>query len=144
MKLLNVCSLLYPPAQNSGWPKRHSESEREGRGRGKPAGQCRLQAHLFANGSRHGDWEGPDIPSAQVLALPLVAEELQLPLLLLIQGVAVSDLQGHRGGREESLFTLIPLGFQSSGLSFLSKCAPVWVLGAWPGLEHGQAWGHLK
>lgn len=51
-----------------------------------------MHTHLLTNGSSHGDREGPDIPSAQILTFPLIAEQLQLPLLLLIQGVAVSDL----------------------------------------------------
>jgi len=51
-----------------------------------------LASALFTDSSCHRDWEGPDIPSTQVFTFPLVAEELQLPLLLLIQGVAVSNL----------------------------------------------------
>lgn len=53
-------------------------------------------AHLLTNGSCHRDWEGPDIPAAQVLTFPLVAEKFQLSLFLLIQGVAISDLNRHR------------------------------------------------
>lgn len=99
----------------------------KGKAEGRPAQQSRLHAHLFTNGSRHGDREGPDIPSAQVLALPLVAEELQLPLLLLVQGVAVSDLKGHRGGTEESLFAL-PLRIPEAQASVFSANVPLFGL----------------
>ena len=54
-------------------------------------------AHLFTDGSRHGDREGPHIATAQVFTLPLVAEELQFPLLFLVQGVAVANLDRHTG-----------------------------------------------
>ena len=62
-----------------------------------PRARPRPCAHLFTDGSRHGDREGPHIAAAQVFTFPLVAEELQLPLLLLVQGVAVANLDRHRG-----------------------------------------------
>lgn len=55
-----------------------------------------IHPHLFTDGSCHGNRKGSDIPSAQILTFPLVAEELQLPLLLLIQGIAVSNLNTQR------------------------------------------------
>lgn len=51
--------------------------------------------YLFADGPRHGHGERPDVASAQVLPLALVAEELELPLLLVIQTVAVAHLARH-------------------------------------------------
>lgn len=48
--------------------------------------------HLFTDGSGHCHGEGPDVSSAQVLPLPLVAEELELSFLFIIQTVAVSHL----------------------------------------------------
>lgn len=55
-----------------------------------------IYPYLFTNGSCHGNGEGSDVPSAQILTFPLVAEQLQLPLLFLIQGVAVSNLNTQR------------------------------------------------
>ena len=48
--------------------------------------------YLLTDGPRHGNGEGPDVAAAQVLPFPLVTEELELPLLLVIQAVAVADL----------------------------------------------------
>lgn len=73
-----------------------------------PSSLPRIHAHLFTNSSSHCDWEGPHIPSAQVFTFPLVAEELQLPLFFLIQGIAVSDLNTENGVEEVSLAFRIP------------------------------------
>ena len=62
-----------------------------------PRARPRPCAHLFTDGSRHGDREGPHIAAAQVFTFPLVAEKLQLPFLFLIQGVAVANLNIHTG-----------------------------------------------
>lgn len=51
-----------------------------------------LVPYLFTDGPRHGDGERPHVAAAQVLALALVAEELQLSLLLVVQAVAVAHL----------------------------------------------------
>lgn len=53
--------------------------------------------HLFTYGSSHGDWKRPDVTPAQVLPLPLVTKELQLPLLLVIQSATISHLEQERG-----------------------------------------------
>lgn len=49
--------------------------------------------YLLADGPRHGDRKESDHASAQVLPFPLLAEEPQLLLLLLVQTVAVLRLQ---------------------------------------------------
>lgn len=56
----------------------------------------RWGGYLLADGSSHGHRERPHIASAQVLTLALVAEELELPLLLVIQAVAVAHLRTDR------------------------------------------------
>lgn len=48
--------------------------------------------YLFTDGPTDGQWERADIASAQVVPFPLVTEELELPLLLVVQRVTVSDL----------------------------------------------------
>lgn len=94
-----------------------------------PSSLPRTHAHLFTNGSGHRDGEGPHVPSAQVLTFPLVAEELQLPLLFLIQRIAVSDLHTQNGVEEVSLV----LGFlMLRPQSFLMKHTLVWFYS--PGL----------
>lgn len=98
------------------------------------------RAHLFTDSTCHRDWEGPDIPSTQVFTFPLVAEELQLPLLFLIQGVAISNLHRHRGchgGRRPC-----SVGFlKPTPWSFLVKRALTQLRGAgqhWP--PAGSGW----
>lgn len=54
--------------------------------------------YLLADGSRHGNGEGPDHSPSQVLSFPLLAELAQLLLLLLVQGVAVPGLERREGG----------------------------------------------
>lgn len=80
-----------------------------------------VHPHLFTNSPCHGDGEGPDIASAQVLTFPLVAEQLQLPLLLLVQGVAIPNLNTQDSTEEASLFrgsTEVPTpGSQKLGYS---------------------------
>lgn len=49
--------------------------------------------HLLADRSRHGDREESDGASAQVFPFPLLTEQTQLLLLLLIQRVTVLGLQ---------------------------------------------------
>lgn len=48
--------------------------------------------YLITNGPIDGKWERTDIASSQVILLPLVAEELKLSLLLLIQHVTITHL----------------------------------------------------
>lgn len=54
-------------------------------------------AYLLTDGAGDGEGERPDVATAQVVSLALVAEDLQLPLLLLIQRVAVAHLQKSPG-----------------------------------------------
>ena len=49
-------------------------------------------SYLFADRPSHRHGERPDVPAAQVLPFPLVTEEFQFPLLLVIQTVAVAYL----------------------------------------------------
>lgn len=52
--------------------------------------------YLLADGSSHSDWEESDDASAQVFSLPLLTEQTQLFLLLLVQRVTVLRLQQTR------------------------------------------------
>lgn len=54
-------------------------------------------SYLFADRPSHRHGERPDVPAAQVLPFPLVTEEFQFTLLLIIQTVAVAylDRQTH-------------------------------------------------
>lgn len=83
-----------------------------------PSARLAIHAHLFTDRSCHGDREGPDIATTQVFTFPLVAEELQLPLLFLIQGVAIANLDRHRGWHAG--VTLAPEGSWSPGLRLCS------------------------
>lgn len=49
--------------------------------------------YLFTDRSRHRHGKGTDISAAQVLPFALVTEELQFTFLLVIQAVAVTDLE---------------------------------------------------
>lgn len=49
--------------------------------------------YLLADGSRHSYWEKSDDASAQVFSFPLLTEQTQLLLLLLVQSVAVLGLR---------------------------------------------------
>lgn len=49
--------------------------------------------YLLADGSCHSYWEESDNASAQVLSFPLLTEQTQLILLLIIQRVTVLGLQ---------------------------------------------------
>lgn len=49
--------------------------------------------YLLADGSCHSYWEESDNASAQVLSFPLLTEQTQLLLLLIIQRVTVLGLQ---------------------------------------------------
>lgn len=49
--------------------------------------------YLLADCSRHSYWEESDDASAQVFSFPLLTEQTQLLLLLLIQRVTVLGLQ---------------------------------------------------
>lgn len=51
-----------------------------------------LVRYLFADRPRHRHRKRPDIPSAQVLPLALVTEELQFTLFLIIEAIAVAHL----------------------------------------------------
>lgn len=48
--------------------------------------------HLFADRPRHGDREGADVATAQVLSFALVTKKLQLSLLFIVQTVTVAHL----------------------------------------------------
>lgn len=49
--------------------------------------------YLLADGSRHGYWKESDDASAQVFSFPLLTEQTQLLLLLIVQRVTVLGLQ---------------------------------------------------
>lgn len=51
------------------------------------------QFYLIANSPTDVGRERTDVASPQVVLLPLVAEDLQLSFLLLIQNVAITDLR---------------------------------------------------
>lgn len=48
--------------------------------------------YLFTDGSTDGEGKRTNVASAQVVLLPLVAEELKLSFLLLIQRITVTHL----------------------------------------------------
>lgn len=52
---------------------------------------CRV--HLITYGSVDGEGERTDVASAQAVFLPLVAEDLKLSFLLLIQSITVTYLK---------------------------------------------------
>lgn len=56
--------------------------------------KIKMLLYLLADGSRHSYWEEPDDASAQALSFPLLTEQTQLLLLLLVQRVTVLGLQG--------------------------------------------------
>lgn len=49
--------------------------------------------YLLADGSSHGYWKESDDASAQVFSFPLLTEQTQLLLLLIVQRVTVLGLQ---------------------------------------------------
>lgn len=54
-----------------------------------------LVVYLFTYRPRHCHWEWPNVAASQVLPFPLVTEEFQFSLLLLVQAVAVAYLDTH-------------------------------------------------
>lgn len=59
----------------------------------KESSKLKKQFYLLADGSSHSNWEESDDASSQVFSLPLLAEQTQLFLLLLVQRVTVLRLQ---------------------------------------------------
>lgn len=60
-------------------------------------------SYLFADRPRHRHGERPDVAAAQVLPFPLVTEELQFSLLLVIQTVTVAYLETHKRTHQHTL-----------------------------------------
>lgn len=83
----------------------------------------------MADGSSHGDWEQSDDAPAQVLSLSLLAEQMQLLLLLVIQRVTVLRLEETHShtlvdkGPDQLIQYISLLGYQGKDLiSLLQSC----------------------
>lgn len=59
----------------------------------RESAKIKMLLYLLADGTSHSYWEESDDASAQVLSFPLLAEQTQLLLLLLVQSVTVLRLK---------------------------------------------------